>query len=120
VTLGDFMDDVVWPRRYTTYPVVADGRPVGLLPFRRVAEVPRRDWDGRTVSDSMVPRADVPVLRPDDLLLDALARLSADSVGRAVVVDDDDRLVGLLSISDLARALEVGPPRRDGRRAAAA
>jgi Zn-dependent protease/CBS domain-containing protein len=120
LTLGAFMDDVVWPQRYTTYPVVADGRPVGLLPFRRVAEVPRSDWDRRTVSDSMLARADVPVLQPDDLLVDALQELSQDSVGRALVLDDAGRLVGLLSISDLARALEAGPPRRDRRRAAAA
>jgi Zn-dependent protease/CBS domain-containing protein len=118
--LGDFMDDVVWQRRYTTYPVVEGGRPLGLLPFRRVAEIPRREWDGRSVRDSMVARSDVPVLRPDDLLVDALAELSENPVGRALVVENGDRLAGLLSISDLARALEVGPPPRSRRRASLA
>ena len=39
VTLGRLMDEIVWNRRFTTYPVVEDGRPVGLLPFRCVAQV---------------------------------------------------------------------------------
>ncbi|MDQ3874495.1 MAG: site-2 protease family protein, partial [Actinomycetota bacterium] len=43
LTLGQFMDDVVWARRYTTYPVVSDGQAVGLLPFRCVAQVPRSE-----------------------------------------------------------------------------
>jgi Zn-dependent protease len=37
LSLGRFMDEVVWPHRHTTYPVVDDGRAVGLLPFRNVA-----------------------------------------------------------------------------------
>lgn len=43
LTLGKFMDEVVWERRHTTYPVVEDGRAIGLLPFRCVAELPRRE-----------------------------------------------------------------------------
>ena len=41
LALGAFMDDVLWRRRHTSYPVVDDGHVVGLLPFRCVAEVPR-------------------------------------------------------------------------------
>ena len=65
-TLGAFMDDVVWTRRHTTYPVVDNGRAVGLLPFRCVAGVPRSEWDTRRVRDCMVPLEEVPVLSPDD------------------------------------------------------
>jgi Zn-dependent protease/CBS domain-containing protein len=116
LTLGQFMDDVVWPRRFTTYPVVDGDRVVGLLPFRRVAEVPRRDWDRRTVADSMLPRADVPVVDEDDPLADAASALGGDGVGRALVVGDDDRLLGLLSVTDVARALEIGRIRARRRR----
>jgi Zn-dependent protease/CBS domain-containing protein len=111
LTLGRFMDDVVWNRRYTAYPVVEDGRAVGLIPFRCVAEVPRSDWDDRTVRDCMLDRDAVPVLEEDDELVDALAELSQHGVGRGLVLDGD-RLAGLVSITDLARALEVS--RRSG------
>jgi Zn-dependent protease len=110
LTLGRFMDEIVWSRRYTTYPVVEDGRPVGLLPFRCVAEVPRAEWDGKRVRDCMLGLEAVPVLAPEEDALDALAELSQDGVHRGLVVADG-RLVGLLSITDLARALDA-PPRR--------
>jgi Zn-dependent protease/CBS domain-containing protein len=109
--LGRFMDEVVWTRRYTTYPVVDDGRAVGLLPFRKVAEVPRSEWDGHTVNERMLPREQVPVLAEDEELVDAFAELSESEVGRGLVLDGD-RLVGILSVTDLARALEVGGLRR--------
>ena len=110
LTLGRFMDDVVWRRRYTTYPVVEDGRAVGLLPFRSVAEVPRSEWDARTVRDCMLGLDRVPILRPDDEAIEALEAVGSSPVNRGLVLDGD-RLVGLLSITDLARALEAAPRR---------
>jgi Zn-dependent protease/CBS domain-containing protein len=108
LTLGLFMDQVAWSRRYTTYPVVDDGRAVGLLAFRNVAEVPRSEWDTRTVRDCMIPRARVPVVTADQSAVDALAKLSESEVSRGLVLDGEG-LAGLISISDLARALELGP-----------
>jgi Zn-dependent protease len=111
MTLGAFMDEVVWAHRYTTYPVVEDGRVVGLLPFRSVAVVPRAEWDSRLVRDCMVGRDGVPALAEDEELVDALAVLLESPLHRGLVLDGD-RLAGLLSITDLARALEVGTPRK--------
>jgi predicted transcriptional regulator len=111
LTLGQFMDDVVWSRPHTTYPVVDGGVALGLLPFRRVAEVPRGEWDRRLVRDCMIPRSEVPRLGVDDQLVNALVELS-DGIGRGLVLDAEDRLVGLLSVSDLLRALELGGLRR--------
>jgi Zn-dependent protease/CBS domain-containing protein len=111
LTLGEFMDDVVWQRRHTTYPVVEGGIAVGLLPFRRVAEVPRSEWDERLVRDCMIPRSEVPQLMPDESLVDALVELS-DGIGRGLVLGAENHLVGFLSVSDLMRALELGGMRR--------
>jgi Zn-dependent protease len=109
LSLGRFMDDVAWSRRYTTYPVLENGRPVGLLAFRSVAAVPSDEWDTRRVQDTMIPRNEVPLLTEDESAIDALAKLSSSNVNRGLVVDDGT-LLGLLSITDLARALEVGRP----------
>lgn len=112
VTLGQFMDRVVWTRPYTTYPVTQNGgRVVGLLPFRCVAEVPRAEWDTRTVRDCMIPGDQVPVVAEDDELIDAAGELTDGKVSRGLVLDGD-RLVGLLSVTDVARALEMRRARR--------
>jgi Zn-dependent protease/CBS domain-containing protein len=118
LSLGQFMDEVVWNQRHTTYPVVDDGIAVGLLPFHRVAEVPRSEWDQRAVRDCMLPRSEVPVLAEEDRLVDALAELS-DGVGRGLVLDAENRLLGFISVTDLMRALELGGLRRRSPRVAA-
>jgi Zn-dependent protease/predicted transcriptional regulator len=106
VNLGQFMDQVAWTHRYTTYPVVDHGRPVGLLAFRSVAGIPREEWDSRTVRESMIPREKVPLLDESDPAIDALAELSTSDVNRGLVVENG-HLAGFLSVSDLARALEA-------------
>jgi Zn-dependent protease/CBS domain-containing protein len=111
LTLGEFMDEVVWRRRFTTYPVVEGGAAVGLVPFRRVAEVPRAEWDSRRVSECMVPLDEVPRFAEEEDALEAFASLTRTTLGRGLVLDGR-RLVGLLSVTDLARALELPP--RDG------
>jgi Zn-dependent protease/CBS domain-containing protein len=106
-TLGRFMDDVAWSHRFTTYPVLEGDRPVGLLAFAAVAAVPRADWDTRRVQNTMIPLDDVPLLTEDELAVDALQELAAPTGNRALVIDNG-HLAGLLSITDIARALEVG------------
>ena len=106
-TISQFMDDVAWSQRFTTYPVLEGVRPIGLLPFASVAAVPRSDWDTRRIRDTMTSLDRVPRLTEDERAVDALADLSAPTANRGLVVDNG-HLVGLLSITDLARALEVG------------
>lgn len=55
----------------------------------------------------MIPLDRVPQLTEDEKAVDALADLSPPSLNRGLVVDNG-HLSGLLSITDLARALEVG------------
>jgi Zn-dependent protease/CBS domain-containing protein len=106
-TLARVMDDVARSHRFTTYPVLDGGSPVGLLAFASVAAVPRPEWDTQRVRDTMIPLDKLPRLTEDERAVDALTELSAPRVNRSLVVDNGD-LVGLLSINDLARALEVG------------
>jgi Zn-dependent protease/CBS domain-containing protein len=105
-TIGRFMDEVAGSHRFTTYPVLDAGRPVGLLAFASVAAVPRSEWDGRRVRDTMISLDEVPQLTEDEPAVDALVELSGPT-NRGLVVDNG-HLAGLLSITDLARALEVG------------
>jgi CBS domain-containing protein len=104
-TLGEFMDSIVLSQRHTTYPVVEDAKPVGLLPFRCVAGVPRSEWDTRRVRDCLIPLNEVPVLREGEDAADAVAELSQSAGGHGLVVSNGG-LAGIISTSDLARALE--------------
>jgi Zn-dependent protease/CBS domain-containing protein len=111
LSLGEFMDEVAMTRRFTTYPVMDGGRPIGLLAFGSVAAVPRSEWDTRRVRESMIPVDQLPQLTEDERAFDALAALSSPTTNRGLVIEDG-HLAGLLSITDLARALQIGRPRR--------
>jgi Zn-dependent protease len=103
-TLSEFMDDVAHVHRFTTYPVVDDGRVVGLLPFARVAATPRTGWDEHHVRDCMILLEEAPVVRAGTPLLEALQEMQQQGGDRALVLDRDE-LVGLLSITDVGRVV---------------
>lgn len=105
-TLAAFVDDASYGRRHSTYPVVSPaGELVGLMALRFAGDVPPEQRGAATVSDVMLGLDDVPVARPGTPVLDLLEQLQ-EGPGRAVVVGDG-RVVGILSRSDILRALEL-------------
>jgi predicted transcriptional regulator len=62
----------------------------------------------RRAIDIAIPAANVPIARRDERLTDLLKRLGPASDGRAMVYDSD-RLVGIVSPSDIYRRLHRGP-----------
>jgi CBS domain-containing protein len=106
LTVGQFMDQIARSRRFTTYPVVDRERPIGLLAFGSVAALPRSDWDSRRVREAMLPLDRVPQLTEDETAIDALTALSSPTSNRGLVIENG-HLAGLLSITDLTRALEL-------------
>ena len=59
----------------------------------------------------MLPLEDVPVVGEDEPLIDAAAELGEQGINRGLVLEGE-RLVGLLSMTDVVRAFEVRRPRR--------
>jgi CBS domain-containing protein len=55
----------------------------------------------------MLRRDQVPVLAPDDRLTDVVDEFGDNDINRALVLEDD-RLAGLLSITNVAHALKLG------------
>ena len=95
---------------HPVYPVVDDGRFAGLLLLRRAGRVPVAQR-GTTLVGELMEHADaVPVLHPEDLVVDVVPALARDP-GRAVVLAaaDHGQVLGILSETDLVRALEITP-----------
>ncbi|TDC83201.1 site-2 protease family protein [Actinomadura sp. 7K507] len=114
----DLVDNVVLTHRYSTYPLVEDGRLAGLVTLNRVRATPPDQRRTLRLADIACPPAEVPTAHPSDPLPDLLPRMAGCTDGRAVVVDDDGRVIGLLTPTDITRALqtsELRPDRTDAR-----
>jgi CBS domain-containing protein len=82
-------------------PVVEDGRVVGMLTDRDIVvrAIADGDFDAK-VSD--IVSDDVVSAQPDMTTAEAAALMGEHQIRRLPVVDKDDRLVGIVSLGDLA------------------
>ena len=107
LTVERFLHDVVLVQRFSTYPLVgADERLVGLVTLNRLRGVPAAERTTTTLRDVACPLPEVTVATPDERLTAVLPRLAGCTDGRAVVLDGE-RVVGVLSPTDVARTLQL-------------
>jgi CBS-domain-containing membrane protein len=67
------------------------------------------------VDDVTRPIARVLTARPDERVIDLVQRFTPGSGGRALVLDAGGAVVGILTSSDVERALTVAQAQRPGR-----
>ena len=107
LSVADLIEEFVWSSRYSAFPVVGeDGRPRGLVTLSHIREVPADKRHLTTVDSVARPIDDLVTVEPSTALTDVLPPLGASSERRALVLDEG-RLVGLVSTTDLTRALEL-------------
>jgi Zn-dependent protease len=108
LTVDDFITHVAMNHRFSTYPLVdVQGRLAGLVTLNRVRAVAPELRATTRLQQIACSPAEVPTARPEDPLVELLERMHGCADGRAVVLDDVGRVIGVLSASDVARALQV-------------
>jgi CBS-domain-containing membrane protein len=108
LTVDDFVGQVALTHRFSTYPLVdPQGRLTGLVTLNRVRAVPPGERATTRLWQIACSPAEVPIARPGDPVIELLQRMHGCADGRAVVVDDAGRVVGVVSPRDVARALEL-------------
>jgi CBS-domain-containing membrane protein len=108
MTLADFVDRLALAHQFSGYPLVdQDGRLTGLVTLNRVRAVPPNQRAGTRLRDIACPPEGVPTTRPDEPLVTLLPRMRGCSDGRAVVLDEYGRVIGIVSSTDVSRALQL-------------
>ena len=104
--IGEVIDRVEEKRfSFSTFPVVDEqNRLIGLLP----GHVLKNRYAGKKVNEAMTPRNLIQTINQSELTSDPIARADrffTDHIGihKLLVVDDDDRLRGLFTLSDVER-----------------
>lgn len=119
-TIGQAASEYFARYRYTAFPVLDErGRALGLLGLPQVESAELRRDASLAVAE--VADRDPDLLVAEDLdVVRLLQRPAFGRVGRAVVVDREGRPVGLVSITDVQRALRAARLTRPGEGMAAA
>jgi len=112
IVLREFLDQYALRHHFTTFPVRDfEGHVDGLV---ALAQVRAAGLDGShpvQVRDVMWRLDEVAAARPDEPLTDLLERMNDHQATRALVFDAD-RLVGIVSPSDVTRMVQVAALRR--------
>lgn len=103
VTLDTFAELIAGA--VTAIPVMAGDRLLGIVGLRDIRRIQRRRWETTRATEIMADADRLPVLRPDDDLRPAVARLQQSGVDGLPVLAEG-RLVGLLTRFGVGRALQ--------------
>jgi Zn-dependent protease/CBS domain-containing protein len=101
LTVRQLVDDYFFHRRFHAFPVARDNRPLGIVTFNRVKEVPQNQWDVLTVRDVMHPMGKNLAIHPDEKMLEVLPKMEATDTRRVLVLSDG-RLEGIITAEDIA------------------
>lgn len=104
--LGEIVDQFFLRYPYKAYPVVQDGKYQGLLTLRALQGVDRNEWPTVPAGALAGRQAPLPILEPQEPLLQAMQKLAGSRESRLPVLENG-ALVGLLCGRDIFDFLEV-------------
>jgi CIC family chloride channel protein len=98
--------DGIYRCNYTGFPVVDEGRLVGMITFDDIRRIPPHEQEKMTVKEAAV-RAPI-TINPHQSAKMAMDIMYENDVGRLAVVEKDDaqKLIGIITRSDVIRAYE--------------
>ncbi len=106
VTLRQLYDDYVFRYHYKMFPVVSNGALSGVVTVDQLKQVPREEWDRRTVNEIAETCTEGNTIEPKADATKALEKMSRTGLSRLMVVDRG-KLVGILALRDLLKFLSL-------------
>ena len=105
-TIREVVDHYIYRYHHKLFPVVDDSALVGCITINRIKEVPREEWETRTVGELASGCDGENTVSPDTDAIRALSRMHRSGASRLLVVENG-RLAGILSLKDLLQFLAM-------------
>lgn len=106
ITVGTLIEDHIMQTDDHAFPVLEDGKLVGIVCLDDVRRVPAEERSSTTISNIMTPKSELITIGPDDPANDALKEISNRSIRQLVVLQDGE-LFGLVRRRDIVRYLQL-------------
>jgi Zn-dependent protease/CBS domain-containing protein len=105
-TLDRFITETALSHRFSAYPLTdADGRLLGMTTLNRIRAVPAQQRASTRLADIACSGEQLPTADPDEPLVSLLGRMTDCADGRAVVLAEGQQVVGIVSPTDISRAI---------------
>ncbi|QRX95991.1 MULTISPECIES: site-2 protease family protein [Streptomyces] len=106
LTVQRFIEEVAVHTGHSAVPLLDfEGRPSGMAQLRRLAAIPVAQREELRVRDVATPLSHCAVAAPDELLTEALEKLSLRA-GLPILVVDAGHLVGIITAKDVSRLMQ--------------
>jgi len=106
ILVEQLIADYLLVHRHGGYPVVKNGKMMGLVTMQSVRSVPKELRSVKRVEEIMVPIERVVTVNPTLSALDAMQRMGKARIGRLLVVEGD-QLLGIVTSGDIMRTAHM-------------
>ncbi|MBI5683171.1 MAG: site-2 protease family protein [Deltaproteobacteria bacterium] len=104
-TISRVAEEFFFVHHFIGFPVISDGKLVGMLTLNDVRQIPKSEWDSIFARDVMDSAVGETVISPADSVMDAMTKMINLGRGRLPVVEDN-RLVGIITRRDIMKLME--------------
>jgi Zn-dependent protease/predicted transcriptional regulator len=101
VTVAGVINDHFMRHGHGGYPVMRDGRAVGLISLSQIRDCPAEERSSKRIGEIMRPLEPAIVIAPTAPVSNALRQMAESDSGRLLVMEQD-RLIGLITRSAIA------------------
>ncbi len=106
LNLFRWVEDFVYRYHHRAFPVTSNGRLEGVVTTQALSQIPRDEWVEHTVGEVTAHDLRPTTIAPDADALEALTKMQRTGSSRLLVAEGD-RLVGIVSLKDLLRFLQM-------------
>ena len=106
ISIEAFVEDYVYRHHYKMFPVVSHEKLMGCIATRQIKEIPREEWDRKTVGEIAVQCSPENTIGAQEDAVKALSRMNQTGQSR-LMVTKNSRLVGILALKDLLEFLSL-------------
>ncbi len=106
ITVEKFVEEYLYKYHFKMFPIVDEEKLIGCVTTREVKEVPRNQWNQRTIGEIVKPCSCDNAITSDTDAMKALSTMNKMGVSRLLVVDGN-RLAGIIALKDLMGFLSL-------------
>jgi len=106
ITVQQLVSDYFLVHPHAGYPVMKDGRLLGLVTLQSARAIPKEQRITETVAQAMIPLERAPMIQPGVSALDALQKMARERV-EMILVTEGDRLLGVVTRDDLMKTIQT-------------